>query len=386
VDFVVKRYKRIFPGFWVSILVCGFVFVPLWYFIKEKSISNFWSQNALELWKFLSSNLDSEIKINSVGRFVPVNINGTWWTIHHELRAYIFLGILGFVGLLNSYKRWFVLAITIFLNLIRIHYSFNPEFANFYGQWFGDERILLFISVFMWGVSLNLFKNLLPLKWSGFLITASYVNTQDIFVFLKKRLLRLAPAYWMCLILTVLLFPPLYYVFSGKNVLDYFVNDLDKGWQYFWANVTTEIKLTNFGTALDKAGKKEFNGPLWSLIFEVRAYILLGLLGIFKNKFLILIPAIFFWFSHYNVVFNSDFRTWFGIWVGDYKIAILFSYFFVASAFYIWKDKISMDWKILVPSLALTFYGIYIDQFSLFAPLFLTYCVIYIAHKIPTPK
>jgi peptidoglycan/LPS O-acetylase OafA/YrhL len=171
VDFVVKRYKRIFPGFWVSILVCGFVFLPLWYFIKEKTLTGFWAINALDWWKFMSSNLDTEIKLNSVGKVAIDTVNGPWWTIHHELRAYIFLGILGFIGLLQSSKRWLVLAITVFLNLTRINYSFNPEFASFYGQWFGDERILLFISVFMWGVSLNLFRDILPLRWSGLLLS-----------------------------------------------------------------------------------------------------------------------------------------------------------------------------------------------------------------------
>lgn len=174
VDFVIKRYKRIFPGFWVSILVCGLFFVPLWYFMKEKTLDNFWTMNGLDWWKFISSNLDSEIKVNSVGKVAIDAINGPWWTIHHELRAYLFLGILGFLGLLHSSKRWLILAITIILNLTRITYSFKPEFAIFYGQWFGDERILLFISVFMWGVSINLFKDILPIKWSGFL--ASFIG------------------------------------------------------------------------------------------------------------------------------------------------------------------------------------------------------------------
>jgi peptidoglycan/LPS O-acetylase OafA/YrhL len=224
---------------------------------------------------------------------------------------------------------------------------------------------------------------------SGFLITGSYINTQDIFVFFKKRILRLAPAFWMCLFLTIIFFAPLYYLFSGRSILDYFINDFAKGWVYFWSNITIQIQSENYGNALDTAVRKEFNGPLWSLIFEVRAYILLGLLGfigVFRNRFLILIPAIFFWFAHYNVVFNAKFTQWFGVWVGDYKLAILFSYFFIASVFYIWKDKISMDWKLFVPSVGLVLYAIIIDQFSLFAPLFLTYCVLYLAHKLPTPK
>jgi peptidoglycan/LPS O-acetylase OafA/YrhL len=235
VDFVVKRYKRIFPGFWVSILVCGLFFVPLWYFIKEKSITNFWKENGLELWKFLSGNLDSEIKVNSVGKFAPDNIDGPWWTIHHELRAYIFLGILGFIGFLKGYKRWIILAISIFLNLVRIYYSFNPEFATFYGQWFGDERILLFISVFMWGVSLNLFKDILPLKWTGLVVSFLGLILGTAFNFLPIML----PFCFTYLILS------LCYIIPVRNI-SHQIGDLSYGiYLYHWP-VRVTLQMLGF--------------------------------------------------------------------------------------------------------------------------------------------
>jgi peptidoglycan/LPS O-acetylase OafA/YrhL len=166
VDFFLKRCKRIFPGFWMSILVCGFLFLPLWYFIKEKSIMNFWTTNGLDWWKFMTSNLDSEIKINSVGKVAIDTINGPWWTIHHELRAYLGLGVFGLLGLLNKNKKWSMLVFAIFLNIVRIMYSFDTGFAKFYSAWFGDERVLLFFAVFMWGVVINLYKDVFVLRWS----------------------------------------------------------------------------------------------------------------------------------------------------------------------------------------------------------------------------
>lgn len=117
VDFVIKRVKRIFPGFWFSILVCGLFFAPLWYFVKEKSMANFLELNGLDLWKFMSSNLDAEIKVNNIRNVTPDIINSPWWTIHHEFRAYILPGVLGYLGLLNGYKRWLILPLTLLLNL-----------------------------------------------------------------------------------------------------------------------------------------------------------------------------------------------------------------------------------------------------------------------------
>jgi peptidoglycan/LPS O-acetylase OafA/YrhL len=224
---------------------------------------------------------------------------------------------------------------------------------------------------------------------SGFLITASFDNTKDVFVFFKKRFLRLAPGFWTCLFVTAFCFIPLFYIQTGKGLQDFIKVDLSNSWTYLWSNITTEIKTPNIGKVLDTTFLRMLNGPLWSLIFEVRAYILLGLLGaigIFKNKFLILIPSIFFWFSYYNAVFTKGYTEWFVAWVGEFNLAVLFSYFFVASAFYVWRDQIPMDWKLFALAVSLVYRGIVTDQFSLYAPLFLTYIILYVAHKIPTPK
>ncbi len=203
VDFVVKRYKRIFPGFWFSIFVCGCFFVPLWYFIKEKTLLDFWAINGLDWWRFMSSNLDSEIKINSVGKVAIDTIDGPWWTIHHEVRAYIFLGFLGSLGFLKGSYRWLILAITFFLNVVRIVYSYNLDFASFYGQWFGDERILLFIAVFMWGVSINLFRDFLPIKWSGMALSFLTLLVATIFSFLPIVLPFCFTYFVLCLCFTL---------------------------------------------------------------------------------------------------------------------------------------------------------------------------------------
>jgi peptidoglycan/LPS O-acetylase OafA/YrhL len=224
VDFVVKRYKRIFPGFWMSILVSGLFFVPIWYFIKEKTFDGFWQTNGLNLWKFLSSNLDSEIKVNSVGSVGLDAINGPWWTIHHELRAYIFLGIIGLFGFLTPAKKWIALLITIFLNLTRITYSFNPDFAKLYDLWFGDERILLYITIFMWGVSMNLYKDFFKIKWSGIAIALNAMILGTTFSFLPIVM----PFCFVYLVIS------LCFIFPVKNI-SHKMGDLSYGiYLYHW--------------------------------------------------------------------------------------------------------------------------------------------------------
>ena len=221
---------------------------------------------------------------------------------------------------------------------------------------------------------------------SGFLIANSWIRSSGIVDFIQKRIFRLFPAFWVCIFISAAFFAPLYFVLSGKTIVTYFsVNGLNS-YRYFWTNILLEIRQENIGNTLDLVFRKITNGPLWSLIFEFRAYILLailGVLGIFKNKFLIILPFLFFWFSHYNVVFDPVYRTWFETWVGDYKIAVLFSYFFAGATFLVWKDKIIMDWKIFTVALLSLWWVVTINRFALVAPLAMTYVTLYLAATLP---
>ena len=156
VDFILKRAKRIYPGFWVNLFICAVFFAPVIYFLKNKTFVNFWELNGLDIWKFLSNNLDGEIKSGSIGRDVG-GINGPLWTVHHELRSYLALGVLGLAGLVNYSKKYVILFIAIFFQATRAVYSFVPDFTNFYNVWFGDERILMFLAMFFWGSAIALY-------------------------------------------------------------------------------------------------------------------------------------------------------------------------------------------------------------------------------------
>ena len=171
-DFFSKRFKRIFPGFWVSLLVCGLFFAPLWYAIKLKTLSGFIDLYGLNVWQFITSNLDASITVQSIGDVAIDAINGPLWTIRHEISAYILLGImLSLLGLLkspdNKIRCRGILALTLILSAVRLLYTYNPNFANIYAYWFGDERFLLFLVIFMWGATINLYKDLLVPHWPG---------------------------------------------------------------------------------------------------------------------------------------------------------------------------------------------------------------------------
>lgn len=170
-DFFAKRLKRIMPGFWMSLLVCCFFFAPLWYFLQQHTLDNFFTINGLHIWKFISSNLDTAIVTQSIGNVAIDSVNGPLWTIHHELSAYAILGFFGVIGLLGFKSKYtqgaVILTITLLLSGVRLLYTYNSNFSSVYALWFGDERFLLFLVIFMWGVTINIYRNILVPHWIG---------------------------------------------------------------------------------------------------------------------------------------------------------------------------------------------------------------------------
>ena len=108
---------------------------------------------------------------------------------------------------------------------------------------------------------------------SGFLVTASLFNRGDLNHFLWARALRLYPALWLMLPLTVFLLAPLLTTLplkdycSAKATWDYFI----KG-----ATVIGGIRYSLPGVFDALPLKGEFNGSLWTLPVEARMYVYLA--------------------------------------------------------------------------------------------------------------
>ena len=104
---------------------------------------------------------------------------------------------------------------------------------------------------------------------SGFLVTGSLVNRGDVIAFLWARALRIYPAIWVMLILTVFALAPalttlpLAEYFTSPKTHDYFAKcaTLIGGVRYSLPDVFETMPL-----------KTEFNGSLWTLPIELRLY------------------------------------------------------------------------------------------------------------------
>lgn len=111
---------------------------------------------------------------------------------------------------------------------------------------------------------------------SGFLITNSWLNSKSFINFTLRRVLRIFPAFWICLIITSVFFAPLIALIN-KISLDFgFIIEASS---YVYQNFFLMIFKPDIANLTIGNTEHSFNGSLWTLSWEFGFYILLALAG-----------------------------------------------------------------------------------------------------------
>ena len=104
---------------------------------------------------------------------------------------------------------------------------------------------------------------------SGFLVAGSLVNRGDVIAFLWARALRIYPALWVMLILTVFVLAPMLTTLSPT---DYFASPKTHDYLAKCATLIGGVRYSLPGVFETMPLKGEFNGSLWTLPIELRLY------------------------------------------------------------------------------------------------------------------
>ena len=115
---------------------------------------------------------------------------------------------------------------------------------------------------------------------SGALITASWEHSPNLLDFLRNRAIRILPAYWVCLAVTVLVLGPIAWTAEHRALSDYwhtFPNPLG----YLWRNGLLMQFQNRIGDLFAKHTEAHsVNGSLWSIPWEAGCYALVAVLGL----------------------------------------------------------------------------------------------------------
>lgn len=169
-SYLLKRVRRIFPGFWVCLLMTGFVIAPLIWMSAGHGLSSFpWTGEESATSYFLR-NFFLPVKQHSVGLVLtdaawPASINGSLWSLFPEFLCYLAVLALGLGGALSS-SRWLAASVTatvlgyFFLVSIQGKAAFPNIPATFaYTKW------APYLAAFFVGICAKLWKD--ELKFSG---------------------------------------------------------------------------------------------------------------------------------------------------------------------------------------------------------------------------
>lgn len=121
---------------------------------------------------------------------------------------------------------------------------------------------------------------------SGYLITKS-AFTKDFVQYFWARALRIFPAFWAVLLVSVLVIGPAIWLLEGRSAESYFNGSQGSPFSYVVSNWDLTIRQwgifdifanTPYGK---EVGSSVFNGSLWTLIYEWGSYIAIGVLVLF---------------------------------------------------------------------------------------------------------
>ncbi|WP_443944224.1 acyltransferase family protein [Pedobacter sp. AW1-32] len=167
-SFLWKRFLRIFPAYWICILVISLIFAPV-------------MAGSLHIpfdYEFLRSQINYIIKnfflmanqpdiANITGTLKEKNLNGSLWTLPWEFLLYICTAFAGILGLLSKRKIIFL----FLFSLYTLGYYLDPCKCRFFLTYYSSDRVVILPIFFGLGALAQLYLSKIPNSRIIFLIS-----------------------------------------------------------------------------------------------------------------------------------------------------------------------------------------------------------------------
>ena len=222
---------------------------------------------------------------------------------------------------------------------------------------------------------------------SGFLITRSRLRTAA-GEYLLHRVMRIYPAFLVCLLVTVLIFAPVSLLLSNGSLSGY-LSTAPSPAQYVWGNLGLQITQYDIGATLDSVPyPNAWNGSLWTLYFEFLCYLTVWVLGgwaLFRRS---IVPAATLFVLSVLVWANISVATTLGLDQNFVLFVKLLPFFLGGAVAHFVIDRAGINTIVGILSLAVSlslivFVPVWGGQIA--AP-FLAYGLLFLSSVIPQPS
>lgn len=187
---------------------------------------------------------------------------------------------------------------------------------------------------------------------SGYLVTKSFFDSKTGTRYLWKRVLRIFPGFWVCLVVTVVVFAPIAYIYEFGTLHGYFSGAPDSPLHYLQNNALLTMNQYNINGLLSSTPyahsgyPQAFDGSLWTLIYEFKCYIGIAILGVFgllwRARITVVLLMLVLWAAQLeNQLHPGRLAGW--PVIGDVQMARLAFIFSIGAIFYLYREKIPMS-------------------------------------------
>ena len=209
---------------------------------------------------------------------------------------------------------------------------------------------------------------------SGLLVVKSWVFDPRLSVFAAKRSLRIFPALWVCVLVTVFVVGPLFTTLGPGEYLT-----RPRTWLYLVSNLT-QLRATSTlpGVFSTNPYPAAVNGSLWTLPIEMAAYVgvaVAGLLGVIRHPKLV--TAVF----ALLIVHEA-------LWPNSHKVSYffdrhLFVFFAAGASLFVWRTAIPLRIDVMVALLAVATIASETRFEQAATAIALPYTVMFVAFRTP---
>src|ERR1700729_2784315 len=218
---------------------------------------------------------------------------------------------------------------------------------------------------------------------SGLLITRSFEKTAGLGSSLWHRVLRIFPAFWVCLFAVAFGFAPLMFM-RERATFSGFLTSTDPPWHYVTANAFLVMRQYNIaGLLANVPYPSVLNHSLWTLQYEFYCYLAVGALGtvglLNRRPFAALMP-LFACAGLFCLV----------TWVRGLeqvptvlRVLELYSFFSIGACAYLFRDRIPIRGTWALASFILIAIALQTRSYGIILLLCLSYLTIYTAMRLP---